>query len=1074
MLSSGTSHKNEFLAQTKAAREERLLAASRDDSAIRIQGLVRGWLVRTRVRKMVELEFEKTFPEPGDGGDLGKRLKPSLETYKAAKKFMYFVGRKNVDQFEVMLRYIIASLDSDSPKTSYIGVFLNKSHSVAWIEHIKQVCSQASLVMASMSTDHPAYSRKAAFFVLVLISFTSTNTWRLLRTPALSSLAPHMTSICHTVTGHLVQTGLLTNLRHILLTGLASSKVSLSRTTLSAIMTLALRPVMYGSYSDQMVSLYLLNILSVPGLVQHVATMCPDSLATLQGEKEEDQSLLLATVRLLSQDQQLKIHFNALEGSYALCLTANLVQLVSMAPSLTSSQLVPVVTTLTHLLSSLGQYVTAKQSPLSHWHPVLGWFSVSLDKHLQSSMTSVKCQLSRLWSPDCLLVLTADLQAQAATLPQVPAPPTPSPEETNFGKKLMKQALEKTRTTYAATTSTISSPLNRLGGAACTRVALVCALYQTACRTLSQLRIDILNGLCFGDLLLKPLWVFLNSLGPNCGLKSFLELLSANKSGTAPEFQMLVLFCDTFSHLVTILDDTEFYEQDKPFSKHEYAMLGQFLNTFLYRSVWSGMLSDPTSNLFSSVLGLLSVLRRRDDRRSFTRPNHWLLKEVKLGTLLCDLERNRPVAKLVISKLPHIIPHQERVLLFRKKVHTEKTSLGILESDSVSPQSTLISVHRNRIVEDGYRQLGSLAAQSFKGVIRVRFVNMQGLDEAGIDQDGVFKEFLEETIKKVFDPSLNLFCTTSEERLYPSPLSHITENHLDLFEFVGKMIGKAVYEGIVVDVPFASFFLTQVLGHDHSALYSYLDEMPSSDPELHKNLTYVKHYEGDVEDLGLTFSFDQDIMGRIVTHELIPGGRSINVTNSNRISYIHHMAHFKMHRQIATQVAAFRNGFRSVIPTDWLSLFSGPEVQRLISGDNSPIDLKDLRRNTSYYGGFHDSHRVVAWLWEVLEKDFTDKEKSMFLKFVTSCSKPPLLGFENLEPPFSIRCVEVADDEDDGDTVGSVLRGFLALRRKDPVNRLPTASTCFNLLKLPNYQKKSTLKEKLRYAISCNTGFELS
>lgn len=36
-------------------------------------------------------------------------------------------------------------------------------------------------------------------------------------------------------------------------------------------------------------------------------------------------------------------------------------------------------------------------------------------------------------------------------------------------------------------------------------------------------------------------------------------------------------------------------------------------------------------------------------------------------------------------------------------------------------------------------------------------VNDQGLDEAGIDQDGVFKEFLEETIARVFDPSLNLF-----------------------------------------------------------------------------------------------------------------------------------------------------------------------------------------------------------------------------------------------------------------------------------------------------------------------------
>jgi len=1076
MLSSGTSHKNEFLAQTKAAREERQLVAVREKSALKIQSLVRGWLARVRIRKMVELEFVKTFPKIEDGADIGKMLKPCMETYKAARKFMYFVGKKNLDQFEIMLRYIISSLNSDSPKTSYIGVFLNKNHSVAWIGHLKSVCAAASAVLASLPPDHPHTSRKVAFFVLVLISFSSTNTWRILRTPALSSLAPHMNSICHTVTGHLVQTGLMSNLKHILLTGLASSKVSLSRTTLTAVMTLALRPVEYGSYSDQMVSLYLLHILSVPGLVQHLNNMAPDSLATLQGEhsKSKDQSLLLATVKLLSQDQQLKIHFNALEGSYALCLTANLVHLVSLTPTLTSSQLVPVVTTLTHLLSSLGQYVTAKQSPLSHWHPVLGWFSVSLDRHLQASMSLVKTQLSRLWSPDCLLVLTADLQTQAASLPQVPAPPTPSPEETNFGKKLMKQALEKTRTTYAATTSTITSPLNRLGGSPCTRVALVCALYQTACRTLAQLRIDILNGLCFGDLLLKPLWIFLNSLGPNCGLKSFLELLSANKNGTAPEFQMLVLFCDTFSHLVTILDDTEFYEKETPFSKHEYAMLGQFLNTFLYRAVWAGLLSDPSSTLFSSVLGLLSVLRRRDDRRSFTRPNHWLIKELKLGTLLSDLERGRSVAKLVISKMPHIIPHQERVLLFRKKVHTEKTALGILESDSASPQSTLISVHRNRIVEDGYRQLGSLATQAIKGVIRVRFVNMQGLDEAGIDQDGVFKEFLEETIKKVFDPGLNLFCTTSEERLYPSPLSNLTDNHLDLFEFVGKMIGKAVYECIVVDVPFASFFLTQVLGHDHSALYSYLDEMPSSDPELHKNLTYVKHYEGDVEDLGLTFSFDQDIMGKIVTHELIPGGRSINVTNTNRISYIHHMAHFKMHRQIATQVAAFRNGFRSVIQPDWLSLFSGPEVQRLISGDNSPIDLKDLRRNTSYYGGFHDSHRVVTWLWEVLEKDFTDKEKSMFLKFVTSCSKPPLLGFENLEPPFSIRCVEVADDEDDGDTVGSVLRGFLALRRKDPVNRLPTASTCFNLLKLPNYQKKSTLKEKLRYAITCNTGFELS
>ena len=47
MLSSSTGqHRDEFLAQTKAAREERQLAVVRAAAATRIQALVRGWLAR--------------------------------------------------------------------------------------------------------------------------------------------------------------------------------------------------------------------------------------------------------------------------------------------------------------------------------------------------------------------------------------------------------------------------------------------------------------------------------------------------------------------------------------------------------------------------------------------------------------------------------------------------------------------------------------------------------------------------------------------------------------------------------------------------------------------------------------------------------------------------------------------------------------------------------------------------------------------------------------------------------------------------------------------------------------------
>ena len=130
----------------------------------------------------------------------------SLELYRTARLALAFPGdlKGRGERLERMLRYIVASLDSDSPKISYIGVFLSKAHSVAWISHIKQLTLEASRALAALSTDSPTYHRRSTFLVLALVSFTSTSTWALLKSPALAALAPHMTSICKTVAGSLV------------------------------------------------------------------------------------------------------------------------------------------------------------------------------------------------------------------------------------------------------------------------------------------------------------------------------------------------------------------------------------------------------------------------------------------------------------------------------------------------------------------------------------------------------------------------------------------------------------------------------------------------------------------------------------------------------------------------------------------------------------------------------------------------------------------------------------------------------------------------------------------------------
>ena len=190
------------------------------------------------------------------------------------------------------------------------------------------------------------------------------------------------------------------------------------------------------------------------------------------------------------------------------------------------------------------------------------------------------------------------------------------------------------------------------------------------------------------------------------------------------------------------------------------------------------------------------------------------------------------------------------------------------------------------------------------------------------------------------------------------------------------------------------------------------------------------------------------------------------MTKENRIEYIHLMADYRLNKQMAAQSKAFVDGLHEVVPAGWLRLFSAPELQRLINGDDAPVDVADLRKHTRYYGGYTDFSPTVRDFWSVLA-ELSAEDCSLFLKFVTSCSKPPLLGFAHLQPPFTIQCVAA-----DGSETPSVL-AFMGMGRKEK-DRLPTASTCFNLLKLPNFRNKKVLREKLLFSIRSGAGFELS
>lgn len=76
---------------------------------------------------------------------------------------------------------------------------------------------------------------------------------------------------------------------------------------------------------------------------------------------------------------------------------------------------------------------------------------------------------------------------------------------------------------------------------------------------------------------------------------------------------------------------------------------------------------------------------------------------------------------------------------------------------------------------------------------------------------------------------------------------------------------------MLVELPFASFFLSKLLGTSADVDIHHL---ASLDPEMYRNLLFLKSYEGDVEELGLNFTVVNNDLGEAQVSRV--GWRRIN------------------------------------------------------------------------------------------------------------------------------------------------------------------------------------------------------
>ncbi|XXG95838.1 ubiquitin-protein ligase (E3) [Hypoxylon texense] len=502
----------------------------------------------------------------------------------------------------------------------------------------------------------------------------------------------------------------------------------------------------------------------------------------------------------------------------------------------------------------------------------------------------------------------------------------------------------------------------------------------------------------------------------------------------------------------------------------------------------------------------------RDTFHSFTAQRLSRAARIEQRRRLRRVQREQLLAQVgpkleILRNMPFVIPFEVRVQIFRQFVYLDKAKRRGGNVDADRWRLSVISgeggfnnpsargrdilgrhtakVKRGHVFDDAYEQFYSLG-EGLKEPIQITFVDRFDQPEAGIDGGGVTKEFLTSITDEAFSPGSdghNLFVTNDQNLLYPNPTAFddlaemlryykLSENdakwreHMaDLakrYEFLGRVVGKCMYEGILIDKAFAGFFLLKWSASGQGSLTDYranLNDLRDLDPELYQGLINLKNYPGKVIDLSLDFTITDQVNGpfgavRTITRPLCKNGEDIPVTNTNRPLYISYVTNHRLVAQPYRQTRAFLKGLGSIINPAWLSMFNQSELQRLVGGDSSEIDVEDLRRNTQYSGLYAIGddgleHPTIQLFWQVMH-EFRDSERREVLKYVTSTPRAPLLGFSQLSPHFSIR---------DGGT---------------DEERLPSTSTCVNLLKLPRYSSKETLKSKLLYAIQSGAGFDLS
>ncbi|KAL8908110.1 MAG: hypothetical protein Q9207_001002 [Kuettlingeria erythrocarpa] len=407
--------------------------------------------------------------------------------------------------------------------------------------------------------------------------------------------------------------------------------------------------------------------------------------------------------------------------------------------------------------------------------------------------------------------------------------------------------------------------------------------------------------------------------------------------------------------------------------------------------------------------------------------------------ILNDLVRNNP--KLMsgtfslLVKNPKVLEFDNKRNYFNRRLHSRGT-------EARQPQPPLqLNVRRDQVFLDSYKFMHFKSGDEIKyGKLSIRFHG-----EEGVDAGGVSREWFQVLSRQMFNPGYALFVPVASDRttFHPNKLSKVNEEHLDFFKFIGRIIGKALYEGRALDCHFSRAVYKRILGKPVS-----VKDMETLDLDYYKSLLWM--LENDItEIITETFSIETDDFGVTEIVDLIENGRNIPVTEENKHEYVQRVVEYRLTGSVQTQLEKFLGGFHDVVSPELIAIFNEQELELLISG-LPDIDVDDWKNNSEYHN-YSASSPQIQWFWRAV-RSFDKEERAKLLQFVTGTSKVPLNGFSQLEGMNGFSRFNIHRDYGNKD-------------------RLPSSHTCFNQLDLPEYDGYEQLRQQVYTAMTAGSEY---